>query len=300
MNPYPKISIITPSFNQGQFLEETIQSVLDQNYPNLEYIIIDGGSTDNSVEIIKKYEQQLSYWVSEPDRGHGHALNKGFARATGEIMAWINSDDKYLPWTFETVAEVFTVLPEVEWIQGNPATWDEKGRLVTSRTGQKNLIDFLIGNYAWIQQESTFGRRSLWERSGGYIDEHYQYMIDGELWSRFFLSAELFRADRIIGGFRHHDSNRSRENLSLCRAEMETIVHKFRKDFDWKRFPRSVFWAINFFYFLYRFSILTRLICKVVFKLNNNYFKNDSIAYKYIFWGRDSLTIKKNPYTIFS
>ncbi len=92
---YPKISIVTPSFNHAQFLEETILSVITQNYPNLEYVIIDGGSTDGSVDIIKKYEKHLTYWVSEPDNGHGDALNKGFAKSTGEIMAWINSDDKY-------------------------------------------------------------------------------------------------------------------------------------------------------------------------------------------------------------
>ena len=94
---YPRISIVTPSYNQGQFIEQTIRSVLLQNYPNLEYIIIDGGSTDNTVETIEKYEQYITYWVSEPDRGQSHAINKGFARCTGEIMAWLNSDDLYLP-----------------------------------------------------------------------------------------------------------------------------------------------------------------------------------------------------------
>src|SRR5262245_25856999 len=96
-----KISIVTPSFNQARFVEQTLKSVLDQNYPALEYIVIDGGSSDGSREIIEKYRPRLSYFVSEPDRGHGHALNKGFAKTTGEIMAWINSDDMYLPWTFK-------------------------------------------------------------------------------------------------------------------------------------------------------------------------------------------------------
>ena len=112
----PKISIITPSFNQAEFLEQTITSVFSQNYPNLEYIIIDGGSTDRSVEIIKKYADKLTYWVSEPDKGHGDALNKGFNHSTGEIMAWINSDDFYFPWTFSIVSEIFKDLPQIYWL----------------------------------------------------------------------------------------------------------------------------------------------------------------------------------------
>src|SRR5712672_634542 len=112
----PKISLVTPSFNQGSFLEETIRSVLDQNYPNLEYVVIDGGSTDGSVEIIKKYERRLTWWISAPDGGQYEAINKGFARTTGEIMAWLNADDKYLPWTLSVVGDLMSTLPQVEWL----------------------------------------------------------------------------------------------------------------------------------------------------------------------------------------
>src|SRR5512134_129792 len=126
----PKISIVTPSFNQGKYLERTIRSVIEQDYPNLEYIIIDGGSTDESVEIIRKYEKHLAYWVSEPDRGQSHAINKGFDRATGEIFGWLNSDDWYVPGALKAVAEAFAANPEAGAVVGAGEMVDEEGKLV--------------------------------------------------------------------------------------------------------------------------------------------------------------------------
>src|SRR5215468_10026487 len=112
----PKLSIVTPSFNQGRFLEETIRSVLTQNYPNLEYIIIDGGSTDETVDVIRKYQDKVNYWVSEKDRGQVDAINKGIEKCTGDIFGFINSDDVYLPGTFSAVIEHFQANPKSEWV----------------------------------------------------------------------------------------------------------------------------------------------------------------------------------------
>ena len=179
----PRISIVTPSFNHAQFLEQTLCSVLDQNYENLEYIVVDGGSTDRSVEIINQYAPRLAYWVSEPDGGHGNALNKGFKRSTGEIMAWLNSDDLYFPWTLHTVAEIFAAHPEISWVTSHSnAVVDQKGRVVSADRNYSNKYDYLLGRCN-IQQELTFWRRSLWDRAGGNINEDYKLMVDGELWN---------------------------------------------------------------------------------------------------------------------
>src|SRR5687767_14887936 len=130
MNRYPKISIVTPSYNDAAFLEQTILSLLNQGYPNLEYIVIDGGSTDRSVEIIKKYADRLAYWVSERDRGMYDVINKGFQHATGEIIGWINSDDMHHPGSLFSLAQIFSDFPEIPWLQGFPNSVDDQGRTV--------------------------------------------------------------------------------------------------------------------------------------------------------------------------
>lgn len=220
----PTISIVTPSFNQAEFLGETMESVLSQDYPRLEYVVIDGGSTDGSVEIVERQANRLHYWVSEKDRGHADALNKGFARTSGEIMAWINSDDKYLPWTFEVVAEIFATFPHINWISGLPSGWSSRGFLTESRRSPKNVFDYLLGRYQWIQQESVFWRRSLWDKAGGRINPDYRFMVDGELWSRFFVHDDLYSVDCILGGYRKHGTNRAAAHYAECLAEMERAI----------------------------------------------------------------------------
>jgi glycosyltransferase involved in cell wall biosynthesis len=203
---YPKITIITPVFNQIEFIERAIRSVIDQNYPNLEYIVVDGGSTDGTLEIIKKYNDRITKIISEPDNGMYHALNKGFKISTGEIMAWLNSDDMYHEKSFFSVVEIFRQYKEIEFLMGHKTTYDENDRCFVNGTLRNwSKYDFYIAKSNWgIQQESTFWSRSLWERSGGYINTNYKLAGDCELWTRFLIdaNAKLHMTNALLGGFR--------------------------------------------------------------------------------------------------
>ncbi|HEX42765.1 MAG TPA: glycosyltransferase [Phycisphaerales bacterium] len=208
----PKISIVTPSFNQGAFLEECIDSVLSQGYPNLEYIIMDGGSTDGSVDIIRKYEKHLSYWQSTPDGGQYAAIQAGFDKSTGSIMAWLNSDDKYHRDAFWKVAYVFSRYPDIQWLTGRPTAWDAAGRLIN--VGWVPLwsrVDYLqTSPRFFIQQESTFWTRTLWQRAGGRIRTDLRFAGDCELWLRFFKHTRLHTLDAWLAGFRHHPGQKTK------------------------------------------------------------------------------------------
>ena len=253
----PTISIVTPSYNQAQFLEDTIQSVLGQGYRNLEYVVIDGGSTDGSVDIIRRYAARLKYWTSEPDGGQYNAINKGFVHTTGEIMAWLNSDDKYTPLTFSLVADIFTSFPQIEWLTSvHPVTWNVHGQAVKiDFTGGFSRQSFEKGgNFPgkgshgrrWVQQESTFWRRSLWERAGGRLDTSLQLAADFELWARFFQHADLYGVIAQLGGFRDHGDQLSVHRRAQYMHECEETLRSYGK---WpcpklERLLREGFWKV--------------------------------------------------------
>lgn len=222
---WPKISLVTPVFNSARYLEATIRSVLSQEYPNLEYIILDGGSTDDSVEIIRKYESQLHAWVSEPDRGMYDAINKGFARSSGELMGWISATDLLHAGSLFVVGGVFRQFPEVEWITGRPTGFNDDGMAVeVLKLRQWSRIPFLAGANRYIQQESTFWRRSLWDRAGGRVDDSRRKASDFELWVRFFRYAKLYPVDALIGGFRSHPDSLGLQNLEECHQIQDEII----------------------------------------------------------------------------
>ena len=231
----PRISIVTPSFNQARFLPGAIESVLGQNYPDLEYVVIDGGSTDGSADIIRGQAARLAHWCSEKDAGQYDAINKGFARTSGEVMAWLNSDDLYTPWALRVVAELFRQLPQVEWLTTLlPLHWDEHGLPTRcSPVAGYSKRGFFKGHHlprpgergkSFIQQESTFWRRKLWERAGGRIDSSLRLAGDFELWARFFQHADLYGVALPLGGFRRHDEQKTAHHMDAYFKEAESAL----------------------------------------------------------------------------
>lgn len=237
-NDLPKISIVTPSFNQAQFIERTIESILSQKYPNLEYIIIDGGSTDGSVEIIKKYQAYLHYWCSEPDAGQYDAINKGFQHSTGEIMAWLNSDDMYFPWTLKTVASIMSELSVVEWLttlQVSRCDWNGFYREFDTLAGysKEAFLDSCYLSISFIQQESTFWRRSLWQQAGGQIPTKFNLAGDFALWAEFFYHAELYGTTSPLGCFRHQNNQKSKQ-LEQYVTEAKQVLSIMQNELNWR------------------------------------------------------------------
>lgn len=232
-----KVSIVTPSYNQGHYLEDTILSVLNQDYKDIEYIVIDGGSNDGSVDIIQKHADRLAYWVTERDAGQADAINKGFARSTGDVMAWINSDDKLLPWAVGTVVEVMTACPEVQWLTSAiPMHLRPDGRIAKSWTvqgyGRSSFESpiYYTGTYTypgWIQQESTFWTRSLWTRSGGALDKRLHYALDYDLWARYWRLEDLHIVPVPLAGFRIHPDQKTGDGLAAYHSEVAELDRKY-------------------------------------------------------------------------
>lgn len=220
---WPRISIVTPSYNQGQFIEETIRSVLLQGYPNLEYIIIDGGSSDNSVEIIEKYEQYLSYWVSEPDKGPTDAINKGWQKTTGEIIAYLNSDDAYLPGTLVTVAKAFQQQLDANIICGNELKVNSEGFIVEeSNIKASDRLSLL--NLNFISQPATFVKKSALDLAGG-IDLSIKYTFDFELWLRITRLHSIKCIPNLIAITRWHNDTITLTRRSEIGSELVRVIH---------------------------------------------------------------------------
>lgn len=221
---WPRITLVTPSFNQAVWLGKTLDSVLNQGYPNLEYGVVDGGSTDGSIAILDAYRDRLSFVISEPDKGMYDAIQKGFTRSTGEIMGWLNSDDILMPNALFTLARLFYDIPQAEWVTGYRCAVDEQGCAVALEPARAWSAETYAIDHHWIQQESTFWRRSLWERSGSSLNTNLKLAGDFELWHRFFHHAPLYSTDALLGGFRVRSSGQaSLEQLGAYEIEAARV-----------------------------------------------------------------------------
>ena len=245
----PKISIVTPSFNQGDFLEETIRSVLEQDYPDLEYIVMDGGSTDPSVDIIRKYAGRIACWVSEPDAGQSDALRKGFSRATGEIFGWLNSDDTLRKGTLEKVGEYFQRHPKVDLVYGNVDIVDASGGVMYTSYPMLD-IRVLVYENPFIPQQAMFWRRDLYDLVGG-VNPDLRFAMDFELTVRFLLGgARVGKIPEVLANFRIHPGAKSSTIRDVMQAEINDVLSRLcpTKDGALERILKRMYYRCMRFY----------------------------------------------------
>ena len=223
-----KFSIVTPSFNQGQYLEQTIRSVLDQDYESLEYIIIDGGSTDDSVDVIKRYQDRLAYWESSPDRGQAHAINKGLEKATGDIFAFINSDDLYLPGAFRAVAEYFRENPSCEWLCGETVLFGTDRQTVLAPTRVPKTAAHAL-SWAYVAaQPGMFWKREI-VKDG--VQERWRYCFDNELYARLLVRGHQCEYLPVpIAAYRYHATSKTVAEGELFDHEFDQIAEMYLKE----------------------------------------------------------------------
>jgi len=225
MTDQPLVTIITPSFNQARYLEATIQSVLSQDYPRIEYMIVDGGSTDGSVDVIKKYESKLAWWVSEKDKGQTDAINKGFATAKGEILAWINSDDTYEPGAVSAAVKYLQEHPEVGMVYGDCNFINESGRVVGKFRSAQTNYRLLRQGYAHIPQQTMFLRADLWKKVGP-LDPSFYFAMDYDLWTRIASRSEIKYVPQTWANFRLHTSGKTIAADDRCWPEMIRVHYR--------------------------------------------------------------------------
>lgn len=238
----PKISVVTPSFNQGKFIERTIRSVLMQQYPSLEYIVIDGGSTDNTVEILQKYESDLAFWVSEPDRGQSHAINKGFARATGQVLCWLNSDDFYLPNTLMTVGKMLADGTGHHAIAGHCLKVYEDGTAPVLLEGKfdnrRRMLEFWKGYQ--MHQPAIFWRREVFEKVG-WLNEELHLIMDFDYWARIAEHFNFIPVNQILACCCYHTEAKTGDNYQAYYQDLR----KYRYHY-WGSILSTQFWPLCF------------------------------------------------------
>ncbi len=225
MNSAPHVSIVTPSFNQARYIEATIRSVLAQDYPRIEYIIVDGGSTDGTVEILKKYEGRIASWVSEPDKGQTDAINKGFDRAKGDILAWINSDDTYEPGAVSAAVKYLHEHPAIGMVYGDCNFINESGRVIGKFNSAQTDLRLLRRGYVHIPQQTMFFRADLW-RQVGPLDPSFYFAMDYDLWTRIAAHSQIKYVPQTWANFRLHTSGKTIVADDRCWPEMIRVHYR--------------------------------------------------------------------------
>ena len=226
----PRISIVIPSFNQGEFIAQTLASLIGQNYPNLELIVIDGGSTDQTAEIIAQYAHAIAHYVSEPDNGQGHAINKGFRMATGEILAWLNSDDLYLPCTLAKIARLMRGSAAPQLVYGGSILFDHCGQFTQGRLPSEFDRERLT-YFDYIEQASTFWTRRVWETVGE-LDESYHYALDWEWFLRASKICDFTPLREYLSLYRLHPTHKTGSGGARRQQEILRIVERSARP-DW-------------------------------------------------------------------
>ena len=252
----PRISVVTPSFNQGEFLERTMHSVLGQDYPDIEYFVMDGGSNDSTVDVIERFEGKLAGWVSEPDRGQAHAVNKGFGRVTGEIVGWLNSDDQYFSNdVLASVADFFGRHADVDVLYGDNIYVDEDDRLLFFRRGFPFFRPYVLRHWNFIHQPTVFFRRHVVKKY--VLDEKLHYVMDYDFWMRLASAGVRFKyLNRVIAASRWHSSCKTQMNGNQVFDEVEQMYLHYPRKLGWvgARLWHSVMFSLT------RLASIPRLI----------------------------------------
>ncbi len=230
---FPRISVVVPSFNQGRFLGKTITSIIEQNYPNLELIVVDGGSSDETLEVIHRFAMHIKWWVSEADGGQANAINKGMAQATGEILAWLNSDDCLMPGALTRVARHFMKFSKTDVVYGHRVLINEAGQDV-GKWILPGHQKFILTYIDFIAQETMFWRKDIWQKAGCRLDESYRFAMDWEMIRRFIQADASFKLiPAFLGQFRMHDRQKSNAKIETDGfREMEIIRNQCRNNFS--------------------------------------------------------------------
>ena len=225
MKKEPLVTIVTPSYNQEDFIEETIQSVINQDYENIQYIIVDGGSTDGSVAIIRRYKDKISKWISECDQGQTDAINKGFSFAEGEIIKWLNSDDTMLPHAVSEAVQFLTDNPTIGLIYGDANYIDKDSEVIGRFPAAQTTLKKLRSGYVHIPQQASFFRKSLWDQVGP-LDPKFYFAMDYDLWVRLASVSEIKYLPNLWANFRLHENAKTVSADDRCWPEMLRVHYR--------------------------------------------------------------------------